>query len=317
MKLHPLLAALIFLLSAIPGFPRTQDLPLSMPSYLAELDRLSAAVENSQMDSKTLEDAVKGMPPQWKVQIDNRIFQIHSEWIRDGIRGLLQKKSDDARRLLLSRIAALKFEAREFQQPKQDASQYRNALAGILARREFQNTHGPTWWDSLKNRILLVIAEFLGRIFGSSAFPVVGKIFVWILVIAAVAALGIWMIASLRRNARLEAIELKSNPVSAKLWDDWMAEARSAAANDAWREAVHYSYWAGISFLESRGLWRPDPARTPREYLRLIKPSSEYRSSLSALTRQFEAVWYGYADVGPDSFTEALNILEIMGCRSN
>ena len=95
---------------------------------------------------------------------------------------------------------------------------------------------------------------------------------------------------------------------------DWMMEAKAAAAAGSWRDAIHLSYWAGISFLEGRGVWHPDRARTPREYLRLLPSSAEYHKPLAALTRQFEMIWYGGTAAGPDSFSEALKHLESLGC---
>ena len=94
-----------------------------------------------------------------------------------------------------------------------------------------------------------------------------------------------------------------------------MSEAQEAAASGLWREAVHLAYWAGISFLEEGSAWRPDKARTPREYLRLLPAASEHRSALSALTRQLEVTWYGNDPAGPDTFSETVTLLENLGCR--
>jgi hypothetical protein len=95
----------------------------------------------------------------------------------------------------------------------------------------------------------------------------------------------------------------------------WLSEAKACAASGRWRDAVHLAYWAGMSFLEASGAWRPDQARTPREYLKLITASSELRPVLSTLTQQLEVTWYGYRPAGPESFAETLTQLEKLGCR--
>ena len=79
--------------------------------------------------------------------------------------------------------------------------------------------------------------------------------------------------------------------------------------------AVNLAYWGGISFLEESGMWRPDQARTPREYLRLLPADSQHRATLSTLTRQLEVTWYGNQQASPDTFSETLIHLEELGCR--
>jgi len=78
----------------------------------------------------------------------------------------------------------------------------------------------------------------------------------------------------------------------------------------------HLGYWCGISFLEGQGLWRPDVARTPREYLRLLSPTDTNRDTLRLLTRSFEVVWYGTQEADANAFSDTLTQLEKMGCRS-
>ena len=102
---------------------------------------------------------------------------------------------------------------------------------------------------------------------------------------------------------------------SARSWRLWLAEARSLGQQQDWRNAVHMAYWAGISFLEENGAWKPNRARTPREYLRLVGTRTPKYPPLAALTRQLEVVWYGYSDAGEPDFNEALAQLEKLGCR--
>jgi hypothetical protein len=311
------IAALIFWLLTIPGFPQESGKTLPLSDYIAELDSLSAAVERFQNDPQSLEETIKHFRSQEFAQAEGRMYRIPSEWLRIRFEELRTQKSDAARRAFLARIAELKADAQAFQKPPQDVSSSRKALAGILARREFRGVHGPTSWDAFREKLLEILYKLLGSIFGSSAVSVISEIIVWILVVAAIVVLFFWIFKITSRNAKLEAIPIESSFIAAKSWTVWIEEARAAAEKSSWRDAVHLTYWAGISFLESRGVWAPDKARTPREYLRLLASSSEYQSPLSALTRQFEAIWYGGAAAGPDSFSEALSHLGGLGCPCN
>jgi hypothetical protein len=138
---------------------------------------------------------------------------------------------------------------------------------------------------------------------------------VWSLVGVAVLALAWFVYREMKRNARLETIMPEVLPVSAKQWRVWLEEAQAAAAKGLWRDAVHLAYWGGISFLEESGMWRPDQARTPREYLRLLPADSHHREALSTLTRQLEVTWYGNQPAGSETFADTLTHLEEMGCR--
>ena len=102
---------------------------------------------------------------------------------------------------------------------------------------------------------------------------------------------------------------------SEKHWRSWLADARTAAGNGNWREAIHYAYWAGISNLEESGAWIPDRARTPREYLRLISPNNSRRPVLHDLTKKFELTWYGQLNAQPADYDAVLLDLEKLGCR--
>jgi hypothetical protein len=313
------LAILILWLSAIPGFPAESVKTVSLSGHIAELEQLSTAVESSRKNPQAIEEIIKHLPSRWIVQAEGRSYQIPGGWLWVSLKELKAQQSDAAFQKILTRIAELKANAQALQQSPQDPSSSKKALASILARREFKGVHGPTSMDALRQKLLELLGKFLELLFGSSTFPAVSKVIIWILVAGASVILIISIIKIVRRSVKLEAIQIESSSswVSAKSWVDWLEEARAAAEKSSWRDAVHLTYWASISFLESRGVWHPDKARTPREYLRLLASSSEYHISLSALTHQFETIWYGGAAAGPDSFSEALSHLGGLGCPCN
>jgi hypothetical protein len=288
--------------------------PFSVPEYTAELDRLSNLANQVRDDSHAADAALEELRGDWRVESDGQVFDVNKAAVVDQFEKL-KKNSDRDTGNLLERLATMKADAQAFQQTPVDSSSARSTLTQILARSEFHQVHGPTWFDRLKTRIISWIVRMLTVAFGSSSAPVVGTVFVWLLVAIAVTTLAWFIYREMKRNARMETIMPEVLPVSAKQWRVWLAEAQAAAAKGLWRDAVHLAYWGGISFLEESGMWRPDQARTPREYLRLLPAESHHRTALSTLTRQLEVTWYGDRPAGADTFAETLNHLEELGCR--
>jgi Domain of unknown function (DUF4129) len=288
---------------------------LSFAEYVSELDYLTGLAGRTDKDPTAAAGGLAELRGGWKVQAGGREFAIPTGEIFDQFEKLQKHPDNQIRVRLLERLAALKTDAQGFQQLPPDVASSRAALNEILSRREFHQVQGPTWLDRLKFKIQQWIFQFLSNLFGSSSAPVAGKILVWSLVSIAVLVLAFFVYRTMKQNARLETIMPEVLPVSAKKWSLWMAEAQAAAAKGLWRDAVHLAYWAGISFLEESGMWRPDQARTPREYLKLIPASSEHRPALSTLTRQLEVTWYGNQQAGPETFAETLTHLENLGCR--
>src|SRR6185437_3139454 len=288
---------------------------MSIPEFVAELDRLSDLANQSLQDPSAARQAIDELRGDWTVDADGHSFTINTGWLTNQFETLQKNPTAAIRDDILDRLNAMKANAQAFQQSPSDTTAAHTALTRILARSEFHQVHGATWWDRLKYRIELWIFRQLSRFFGSSSAPVVGHVFVWTLVVLAVLALGYFILRTMLQNARVESIMPDVLPVSAKQWRVWMKEAHAAAAQGLWREAVHLAYWAGISFLEESGMWRPDQARTPREYLRLLPADSEHRSTLKSLTRRLEVTWYGNEIAGPETFSETVANLETLGCR--
>jgi hypothetical protein len=142
------------------------------------------------------------------------------------------------------------------------------------------------------------------------------RLIIYLLVGAAATLLLLWTIRRLRRpQEELPEREIIPFAPSARSWRAWLADARTQAQKEDWRNAIHLVYWAGISYLEEHGAWKPNRARTPREYLRLIGKAASQYPVLAALTRKLEVVWYGYGTVAEADFHEALGQLEKLGCR--
>jgi hypothetical protein len=196
-----------------------------------------------------------------------------------------------------------------------DTARAHDAANAILSQREFRFVKGESWWQRQQAKFWAFVGRILGKIFGA-AFGWGGITWVVYGLAALILALFAWWIARLLLRGAPAQLSLDYEPaVSEKSATEWLADARAASAHGDWREAVRLAYWAGIASLESRGAWRPDRARTPREYLRLVGRQSSYFPSLVELTRHFERIWYGSTAATADDFSTALGQLEALGCR--
>lgn len=301
----------------VPALCRAEATPgqlLSVSDYKIELEKLQAEAQDLGVTG-AVPSSLEHLPPSWRLHTEQADFEISTEGLRRDIRRYQSDKSSTNASTIRTRIGSLRREIDGFDVLPSDISAQRSALNEILSRREFSDVHGPTWVDRLKRWIFEHVFRILRRLFRFSAIPNVGRYFVYFLIGAAGLALLYLLYRSIFRDPEFEEVIPKDLPISAKEWTIWLAEARAAAGRGDWRDAIHLAYWAGISFLEREGFWKPDRARTPREYLRLISEQSQQRETLASLTRIFELAWYAKREVSEQTFSETLAELEKLGCR--
>lgn len=293
------------------------DAPLTLQQYVQRLDESRAAIQQASKEPQKPGQLLGDLPDFWQVEADGKIYEIPTQSIRRDL-GAWQKKPDDAALArIVQHIETLRYEAQSYDKSPAVSVSQRILLNNILSRSEFRDVHGQTWQDRLKQRITDLLFRLLERVFSSTTVPVIGNVIVYSLIILAVLALAYWLYRSLRDSARLETIMPVAVPVSAKGWLIWISEARAAADRGDCRDAIHLAYWAGISFLEMQGSWRPDIARTPREYLRLLPANSAHQPALRDLTMRLESVWYGMQTANEDGFKQTIAELERLGCPCN
>jgi hypothetical protein len=295
---------------------------LTVAEYRAQLDQLLVATQQLDSSGGPVPPVLKGLPQVWRVRTEPQSFEqthfeIPTEGLRRDIRRFEQERSIETATDVRSRIQALRKDLNGFETDPPDVSNQRAHLTALLARREFSDVHGPTFTDRLKQKLVAMILRALAFLFRSSAIPTVSKFFVYGLIGLAVLALGFVAYRQIWAASERESLVPTDVPVSAKSWALWLAEAQVAAKQHNWREAIHLAYWAGISFLERQGTWRPDRARTPREYLKLLSNASEHRETLGALTRVFELAWYAKREADAEAFAQTLKALERLGCHSS
>src|SRR5579863_2225225 len=302
----------LWLLTLLPAV--AADTPLSLSQYLDQLQQLRSSVKSA-ADASATDQLVDKLPSVWHVSAAGRVFEVPTDVVARPLRAYAEQHTPARLADVNAQLDLLASNAQEMETTKVDAMQARTKLNEILSRHEFRNIKGETWWDRLKAAVQRWLLQLLSRIFSSSAFPVLGRIVIWILVAAAVAVAALWVVRNYRQGNVYPTFTGSPDAVSAKPWRDWQTDAQAAAREGRWRDAVHLSYWAAISFLEGQGLWRPDHARTPREYLRLLASGDTHRDPLLQLTRTFEAVWYGTDSATAETFAGASAQLERLGCR--
>lgn len=300
------------LIGAAAGIPTAS--PLSLDDYIQQLQQLQKSLQPQLSDSEAgkLADA---LPAVWAVEAGGQKFEVPTVSVVSHLREYAANSTQWSLEAARRETALLLADAHAMSAGTKIEQDQRARLSAILARREFHKVHGETWIDRLKAAATRLLVNLFGRIISSSAFPVVSRVVVWVLVGLVSVLLLLWLLRTYRQSNIYTNISGSPGVVAERPWRDWQAEAQRASEQGQWRDAVHFYYWAAIAFLEERELWRPDPARTPREYLRLVGSQDERRQPLEQLTFNFERTWYGNDPATEQSARSAKTLVESLGCR--
>jgi hypothetical protein len=293
---------------------------LSVAEYRQQLQELAEKVESLEAHPEDAGQVESAVPDQVTVSTAAGETTVSYRDLKSDL--AVFSKAEPAKRAGLLQpiknyVQALNAEAEAYDKGVTDPALAHGKLNDILSRREFHSVHGPSAMDLLLSRFYRWLSRLLARLFarGGSRFGWL-QLLVYLVVAAAAILLVVWTILRLRRpREELPQREIVPFSPSAKSWRSWLAEARALAQQQDFRNAIHLAYWAGISFLEEGGTWKPNRARTPREYLRLLGTRAAQYPALSALTGKFEVIWYGDRDASESDFQETLGQLERLGCR--
>jgi hypothetical protein len=309
-------AALLVLLAAASAHPRADARPLTIREYVDQLDRLAAAIDADNNAGRRTSVRVESLPDTWRVDGSTQTFEISTASIRLALRAWKTNHESSQRQTLVEQLRLLRSDALSFATASPERHTQRALLNGILSDPAFRDVHGPTLIDALWQRVLGFLVRSLELFLPHSMIPTVGTIVV--LAIAGIALLlaGRFVVRVMGRPVAAADAAAGDQASPALTWPQWLAGAQAAAARGDWRDAVHLAYWCAVAFLEGKGAWRPDRARTPREYLRALPASSADGLALAALTRRFELVWYGAARADEQTYAEALEHLKSIGCPS-
>jgi len=296
---------------------------LSLAQFQAQLDQLNSQVSDLETHPEKAETLRKSLPPSWSVNGGRQPVEVSSKFLDDALTSFQKEGPLDKKitlRELQTRLLAMRSGLDGYPEREATDAAMRKRLDDILAAREFSSVHGPSLFEVWMERVQAWIQKWWDKLFGSLNLTPpniswLGRVFVWVVIVAGACVLALWLFRIYRRKPVEYVREIIPFAPSAKSWRIWLAEARAKAERSEWREAIHLSYWAGVSYLEAAGLWIPDRARTPREYLKEVEARDPKKPPFTALTRRFESVWYGSRRAHADDFDAALAELEKLGCQ--
>jgi Domain of unknown function (DUF4129) len=296
-----------------------EDVSLSLADYRSRLQDYSDQIQKVTQHPEYADDFYRDVPAGFQVQTAAGTVHVPLDFLHKTLEKFLTA-SPQAKPTILTqlaeRIKAMRTEADSFEQAHAGDPAIRERLDRILAAREFGRVHGPTELELLEERISAWFNQKMSKLFPKAPdLDQLGEIFVWIAIGIVTAILGIWLYRQSRERLLDRPREVLPFLPSSRSWRSWLAEASDKAAVGEWRDAIHLGFWAAVSRLESDGAWRPDKARTPREYLNAIPPASENKSPFAAVTRTFEAAWYGGHPASAGDFDRFMSELEKLGCR--
>jgi hypothetical protein len=280
--------------------------------YRAHLENLKMLVEACQKNPTACEEKRVGDDE----RVEGSAFQARWSWLRAALASAHDIKAQDRERLLqeavtrLGEDAALAVETSpqsggEFQRARKKTDE-------VLLRPEFQTLSQQSYIEREIAKFWQSVAEMFDGVsrFGKRS-PWLVPLMEWGSITLAAAGLLAWVLRTIQRQ-RL-AVRIESS-ASAEVWqkesDNWAELARSEAAREDWRAAVHCLYWATIVMMEGRKLWRQNCARTPREYLLLLESGSRMQQTLRRLTQLFERIWYGLRPAAESDYASALVLFE-------
>lgn len=291
--------------------------PLSLPTYIAELDRLATFLSNATPGEA--EAISSSIAPRWLVDTGTARVAVDTRWLVAGLREATDSGNDwnAGRGRLRRRLLALRAHATEAAAaaPGSLHTSLRSAVDEVLAGPEFQQSAAARWREQLQQQFGEWVESLLGRIGVSGiAGRSLAVAFAWVAGIAALGGLGIWLARVLAAGSRAVSFGLSHGERRRLSAREWALRAGTALHDGDAREAVRCAYNAALRRMEEEGVWRLDQSRTPREYLRMLRPNDNRGPAVKELTELFEQVWYGNRGIDGADMTRVSGNLEKLGC---
>ena len=314
--INPAIFRLLLPLASALLFPVTAQAGISPAEYRQQLQQFSARVEQLREHPEQAAQLAAEVPDNVTVNGNSREYSVSYDWLKKDLNKFQDAKSEDRPGLLQEmqlRLQSLEQQAQAYAESEAAPQANHKKAEEILSRYEFRQSHGPgflaIWWEKFTRWL----SDFFNRhpIYGQNGF----NLLVYGIVAGAFVLFAIWIIRRFSRPTDAPSREIVPFAPSSRSWRTWLADAQESARKGSWRDGIHLAYWAAISFLEEQGAWRPDRARTPREYLRMLGSRKPQYPTLSVLTRKFEVVWYGHREASAADFQETVGHLEQLGCR--
>jgi hypothetical protein len=308
--------ALIFL-ALVTAWAQQVPADAQRPEALArELRRLKTEIAEG--------GTISGLPAAWEVQTPDRRYSISTAPLRALVVSEEQNKVKVdawAAENWLEQLA-VELEGASAASPYSPGAA-RARLDAVLKRSEFAGLREPGTLERWRQQMIALLQSLLAALLRPLVrHAQVGRWLFWIFIVAVTGTLAVWLIRQWTDRGWPQAVPSAARPAVLHDWVAWVRLANQAAARADFREAIRCVYWAGIASLQSAGVLAIDPARTPREYLRLLgaAPSgagaqARFAKPLGSLTATFERCWYARRTPGAEEFRESLTDLEGLGCK--
>lgn len=309
----------ILLMVGLTRFAAGDQASISLTEYKSRLDQYLIEIQKIGEHPAYAVEVNRDVPSSLQVQTSAGDITVSLAFLHKELEKYLTVAGTYKPKILAQledRIKAMRAEADTYDQARNGDAATRQRLNQILSAREFGRVRGPTELELLQQRINAWLEEKLDKIFPTAPdLDQLGQIFVWIMIATAASVLAIWLYRQSRQRILDRPREILPFVPSARSWRSWLSEAHQKAAIGERREAVRLGFWAAVSRLESAEVWRPDKARTPREYLNAIPAANEAKPPFASVTKTFEGAWYGGRPVSSDDFQSFLAEIEKLGCR--
>ena len=293
--------------------PQIANVSLSLQGYTAELQRWSASAGRLRDHPKEAAALRKQLPDSWPVTAGGQRFVVSTQPLGVALEQLIHDpgKAQAVAQQLSSRVGSLLEEARAMSRASgPDYNGARARLDDILKRREFRQAPAADDSETLWDRLLVTAWQWINKLLiRAGGHPRAANLLRWGIVLVLGLICLAWLLYSLTHIPRAE-LPAPKPATSPRPWRDWTQQARDAAARGEFREAIRIIYGSAVLRLGEAGAWHVDPARTHREYVRLLPAESALRPHLIALTDCFEQVWYGRAQASAREYEAALAELE-------
>jgi hypothetical protein len=288
---------------------------ISLESFLAELARLSDEI--GALDSgESTEHIAATIPQRWRVNVDGGPIDVDARWIGVALEDVRRgtKRWEPTRTAIRERLARLREESGVLEGTPSHATA-RGALTTFLQRDEFQQGAASRWREQLQQRVGEWLEDLWSRLGGGSgAGRRVALMLAWLAALGALVGLAFVIARAMAERPRHAVLNLGQRGPFRPRARELALRALNAARNGNGREAVRLAYSAAVTKFEEQGAWRVDDARTPREYLLLLRSNDAHRTLLIDLTRRFERIWYGNHPLEPDAASRVIAQLEELGC---
>jgi hypothetical protein len=290
----------------------SDSIPLG--TFLLEMDRLIAEIEVAGSPA-----GVGGIPERWVVDAGDQRIDVSARWLRDALAAQPGKSGPwpQTRKAIGRRLVEVREQAAALASiPANDRrADARASVPSILSREEFRQSAASRWREQLQRRLGEWFEDLWSRLGGGpGAGRRIATGLAWAAALAALVGLGVFLARSLGDRSRAATLNLGRGAGAAPRARELALRAVAAARAGNSREAVRFAYNAALTRLEEQGAWRIDAARTPREYLPLLRTSDSRHPLMLDLTQRFERIWYANRAAVADDTACVTAHLEALGC---